>query len=608
MLTLTMNVVAQMPGGTRISATRSSLPTVRSSMRILFLTTAHNSLSQRAQIELSERGDQVTVAIASSDQTMREAVAATKPNLIVAPMLTRAIPEEIWRRHLCLIIHPGPPGDRGPSSLDWAIQSGAQRWGVTILQANAEMDAGDIWATGEFTARPASKSSLYRQEVVDTASRGLHAAIVRFGRDDWQPRPLDYSHPEVWGQARPPMRQSDRRIDWSAPSETVLRRLWAADSSPGVLDRIGDLEVSLFGGALEERLRGRPGSLLASRDGAICRATGDGAVWIPSLRRRNEAEQLFFKLPATHVLGPQRLANLPTLPLAAQTRVTGATYRQIWYEEEGVVGYLHFAFPNGAMSTEQCRRLLVAVRQARQRPTRVLVLLGGPDFWSNGIHLNVIEAAPRPADESWANINALNDLVLELITLEEKLVVSALQGNAGAGGVILALAADYVWCRLGIVLNPHYKGMGGLYGSEYWTYLLPRRVGQYQALELTEGLQPVGVATARTIGLIDDAFGTTVAQFRDQVTARAHDLAGSARYEALLAWKAEWRQRDEARKPLAAYRAEELAQMHRCFYDMTSDYHTARRRFVYKLASPSASAALGRPEPVAALVDQIASD
>ena len=57
------------------------------------------------------------------------------------------------------------------------------------------------------------------------------------------------------------------------------------------------------------------------------------------------------------------------------------------------------------------------------------------------------------------------------------LTVAALQGNAAAGGVFLALAADRVLARSGIVLNPHYRNMGNLYGSEYWTYLLPRRVG-----------------------------------------------------------------------------------------------------------------------------------
>jgi putative two-component system hydrogenase maturation factor HypX/HoxX len=105
----------------------------------------------------------------------------------------------------------------------------------------------------------------------------------------------------------------------------------------------------------------------------------------------------------------------------------------------------------------------------------------GADFWSNGIHLNVIEAASlddgSPADESWNNINAMNDLALELINSGDQITIAALGGNAGAGGCFLARAADRVWVRDGVMQNPHYKNMGNLYGSEYWTYLLPRRVG-----------------------------------------------------------------------------------------------------------------------------------
>ena len=44
--------------------------------------------------------------------------------------------------------------------------------------------------------------------------------------------------------------------------------------------------------------------------------------------------------------------------------------------------------------------------------------------------------------------------------------------------------------------------------------------------------------------------------------------------------------RDEQRKPLAAYRAEELARSHECFFGADRSYHEARRRFVHKLGSP----------------------
>jgi putative two-component system protein, hydrogenase maturation factor HypX/HoxX len=67
------------------------------------------------------------------------------------------------------------------------------------------------------------------------------------------------------------------------------------------------------------------------------------------------------------------------------------------------------------LHTEQCKRLKEAYLYVKSRPVKVIVLMGGTDFWSNGIHLNVIEAANNPADESWRNINAIDDLVLEII-------------------------------------------------------------------------------------------------------------------------------------------------------------------------------------------------
>src|SRR5512144_3086294 len=90
-------------------------------MKILFLTSAHNSLSQRLLIELTERGHEIRVCVAATGEAMLAAVSREVPDLIIAPMLKIAIPEEVWSRYLCLIVHPGIEGDRGPSSLDWAI-------------------------------------------------------------------------------------------------------------------------------------------------------------------------------------------------------------------------------------------------------------------------------------------------------------------------------------------------------------------------------------------------------------------------------------------------------------------------------------------------------
>ena len=56
----------------------------------------------------------------------------------------------------------------------------------------------------------------------------------------------------------------------------------------------------------------------------------------------------------------------------------------------------------------------------------------------------------------------------------------------------------------------------------------------------------------------------------------------SADYAGLLAAKQARRAADEAAKPLAAYRDEELTHMRRNFYGFAPSYHGARYHFVMK--------------------------
>ncbi|MFJ8472114.1 hydrogenase maturation protein [Kitasatospora sp. NPDC094011] len=569
-------------------------------MRILLIATAFNSLTQRVHTELRERGHQVAVQLALGDEQMREAVARVDPALIICPMLTEAVPADIWSTRTVLIVHPGPKGDRGPSSLDWAITGGARRWGVTVLQAVEEMDAGDIWASVEFAVPECGKSELYRGEVADAAVEAVLLAVQRYEGGLFVPEPLDHARPDVRGELRPFLRQEARRIDWQRDdTATVLRKLRAADSQPGVLDELFGRDFFLHGGHPEDELRGpEPGAVLATRDGAICRATVDGAVWIPQLRpRRTPGGPVTFKLPAATALADElhRVREVPVTPAAAAGR---NTWSELRYREEGEVGYLEFGYAGGAMGTEQGRRLLAAYRAAVERPTSVLVLGAPRDFYSNGIHLNVIEGAAFPALESWENINAMDDLVEAVLTTGDKLTVAALAGNAAAGGLMLALAADEVWCRDSAVLNPHYRLMG-LYGSEYWTYTLPARVGAERAERLTTEALPVGAEHARRIGLVDRAFGGDAAEFRRWVVREAAGLAASPELTGRLVDKKRRRAADEEAKPLAAYRAEELRRMHANFYRAGEPYHGLRRDFVRKVcpvATPEhLTGLLGRP-------------
>ena len=172
--------------------------------------------------------------------------------------------------------------------------------------------------------------------------------------------------------------------------------------------------------------------------------------------------------------------------------------------------------------------------------------MGGEDFWCNGMHLHCIEAADSPADASWVNINLIDDLACDILTTDTHLTIAALRGNAAAGGVFLALAADRVLARSGIVLNPHYRNMGNLYGSEYWTYLLPRRVGVAPAQEIMHRRLPLGAPEARALGLIDEHAGPDEASFRALIEARGGRLGDErAAFSHIWSEKTRRRARDE---------------------------------------------------------------
>jgi putative two-component system hydrogenase maturation factor HypX/HoxX len=558
-------------------------------MRLLLLAHSFNSLAQRLFVELRAAGHEVSVELDIADAVTEEAVALWQPDAVLAPFLKRRIPESLWSRRLCWVVHPGPPGDRGPSALDWALTRGEREWGVTVLQATSDYDAGPVWASRAFAVRPgATKSGLYRAEVAGAAVGAVFDAIAKWSPG--APPPL----PAPPGRWRPLMTQAERAIDWACDdTAAVLRKIRAADGSPGVADSIFGCAARLFDAhpaSAEDLARapaGGPGDPVARRGPAVLRRTADGGVWVGHVRRERAAGEPTLKLAATRAFA-DKCAHLPELGVPLDR--DGATWDELRYREFGPeaarIGVLGFDFYNGAMSVRQCRRLEAALRETASRRTRVLVLEGGRDFFGNGIHLHDIEAASleggSAADASAANIEAIDDVALAILSINDRIVVAALGGNAGAGACFLALAADRLWAHGGVVQNPHYKNMGNLYGSEYWTYLLPRRVGEEGARALVRGRLPLGAAQAKAIGLIDEVLTPDRSGFDDAVRERALALAAAPDIGERIAAKARRRAADEAAKPLAAYREAELGAMHVNFYGFDPSYHVARHHFVYR--------------------------
>jgi putative two-component system protein, hydrogenase maturation factor HypX/HoxX len=549
-------------------------------MNILLVSTAFNGLTQRVWSELRRAGHHVDQRVLPSedDDALRAWVDALKPDVALCPFLKSRVPVNL--EVPVIIIHPGLPGDAGPNSIDWAIHRGDSTWGAEAIDAHTVMDAGDVHAWTSFPLREnATKSSLYGDEITEAAVRVSLEAVARL--EAGLPA-TPQANMQTLGEPRRAMRNADREIDFcTMNANQILRIIRMSDSQPGARVNLQGTTYRVYDAHLEDFLEADPGEIKATRHGAVLIGTQTRPVWV-GMAKLDAAGQI--KLPAAQVLP---VNNIRERNLEPWQLVDGKTWRDLEVSKHDGITLIEARFYSGAMSVNRSQRLLEALRYAERDPhTQAIVLTGGRNFFSNGIDLNTIQNATRPDLEAWHSINAIN-AVAECITRSQKLIVTALSGNAGAGGVMVGLGADRVVARSGVILNPHYKGMG-LYGSELWTYNLPRRVGQTTALHLTEALLPVLAEDALEMGLFDailprdwNTFQQALLEYTRALLPQRESLVNT-RLTAL----------EVAHKPLEAHLAAELGEMEKNMFEDKLGFHGKRAAFVLKIPQCSTPGAL----------------
>ena len=363
----------------------------------------------------------------------------------------------------------------------------------------------------------------------------------------------------------------------------------------------------IYGGTIDDNLSGRqpvslPGittKVLGVRDEAICIATSDGkGIWISHVRRpKGKDPALWPKVPATSclvelgILSDAKIQSLRWPSTCDWSPASWSTYQEIWVDfdvdrNRNKTAYLYFDFYNGAMSTDQCSRLIDAMNyivseSTMDSPVRAVAFMGG-SYFSNGIALNVIEAAADPAHESWLNINRIDDVVhfiLHDLPSRGILSIAAIRGNAAAGGVALATACDFVIAGSDVVLNPAYRAIG-LSGSEYHSLSYVGRCGKVNATKVLRAMAPMNPLEAQRIGLVDYIFPGTGKELEDYIRSHVSILLQPACLKRGI-WKAKV---DVSPSALSRVRALELGEMGKDFWSARSvRYHGRRFDFVRKV-------------------------
>ena len=537
-------------------------------MKILLIISSFNSLSQSVYCKLQELEHKVFIKFAISKELMIEAVEEINPDIVFCPFLKQFIPSEIFENYPTFVLHPGIIGDRGHNSLDNAINDEVKQWGVVILKANEVLDGGDIYAQSNFIMREESnKASIYRNEVTQSTLKALEQFLQNYQNKDFIPTK------QILNPIHKNLSQENRKINWQKDNtKQILKKINMSDSTPGVKDEILGVECYLFSAFIEDTLRGETKEILAKRDGAICIGTIDGAIWILQIQELGS-----FKLPATYVL-KDKIKGIEEKRIPLVIEDERKSFYELRVQRKDEIAYLYFNFHNGAMTSTQCIKLKYAIEYLKEE-CKVLVLMGADDFFSNGIHLNILEDSKKQGEDGWSNINAMNEAVKAVLLCDEIITVASFNKNSGAGGVFLGLACDYAISSENTIFNPHYKTLG-LSGSEYHTFILPKRVGQTKSKELLENCLPINANYAKKINMIDEVYPFEDYQEKLEIFCE-NLLKNEDTFEEFIDRKKDFLEQE---LPLMEEcKEKELQIMYDEFWEKSSSFHTLRYDFVHKI-------------------------
>jgi methionyl-tRNA formyltransferase len=184
---------------------------------------------------------------------------SAQPQLIITCAYGRLIPVELlhgprfgWiNLHFSIL-----PKLRGAAPVQWAILNGETSTGYSIFKLDKGMDTGPVYLSKEVNIAESDTTPILLEKLARLAAPDLFDVISTIGKTRPTPQPLTGS------TLAPKISKDMARIDWSSPTETILRQDRALSDNPGIWSTFEGERLSLFG--LSEVLK--PNSLAKAGD------------------------------------------------------------------------------------------------------------------------------------------------------------------------------------------------------------------------------------------------------------------------------------------------------------------------------------------------------
>ncbi len=239
----------------------------------------------------------------------QDALRSLAPDLIVVAAYGKILPRAILDLppHGCINVHASLlPKHRGAAPIQWAILTGDVETGVTIMQMNEAMDAGDILLQRTTPILPTDTGGTLSERLAALGEAALRNAIDALHAGRLAPAP----QPTVGITFAPRIERAHAQLDWQRTAVELERAVRAYQPAPGAFTTCGGKRLLVRRAAAEDQpARGAPGVVLTANAAGITVATGRGQLVLLEVQlegRRPMPAAAFVagnKLPAGTCLG-----------------------------------------------------------------------------------------------------------------------------------------------------------------------------------------------------------------------------------------------------------------------------------------------------------------
>lgn len=243
-------------------------------------------LAQEQQITVAQpRSLRLDGKYPDDARAARDAIEAAQADAMVVAAYGLILPQWVLDtpRLGCLNIHASLlPRWRGAAPIHRAIEAGDAQTGVTIMQMDAGLDTGDMLLIERLPIQAQDTTGSLHDRLATLGGRLIVEAleIAACGGLKAEKQPAEgvtYAHK---------IEKAEAAIDWTAPAETLARRVRAFNPFPGAATALAGEAIKVWSAHAEAAAaQGTPGQVLAVDADGIRVATGGGVLVLTELQR-----------------------------------------------------------------------------------------------------------------------------------------------------------------------------------------------------------------------------------------------------------------------------------------------------------------------------------